>query len=92
MRFEWDPEKAAGNFAKHGLSFEKAITAFDDPYALIAPDPGHSTPAEVREWLIGQSDSSIVVVVFTVIQLGNVYRIISARKAIRKERRRYEET
>lgn len=92
MRFEWDPEKAAANLAKHQVSFEVAITAFDDPDALIAPDPGHSSPSEVREWLIGRSDSGVVVVVFTVRQPGNVYRIISARTASRKERRRYEES
>ncbi len=92
MTFDWDPAKAAENRKKHGLSFEKAITAFDDPYALIAPDPEHSTQTEVREWLIGKSDGDVVVVVFTVRQPDNVYRIISARNATRDERRSYEES
>jgi uncharacterized DUF497 family protein len=38
VEFEWDAGKARRNFDKHGIDFEKAITAFDDPYALIAPD------------------------------------------------------
>lgn len=92
MRFEWNPVKAAGNLTKHGLSFEEAITAFDDPHALVAPDPIHSSRSEVREWLIGRSDSGVVVVVFTIRELGRIFRVISARRASRKERRRYEES
>ncbi|MGK5081981.1 BrnT family toxin [Bdellovibrionota bacterium FG-1] len=38
MRFDWDPKKAALNLEKHRISFNQAITAFDDPNALIAPD------------------------------------------------------
>jgi uncharacterized protein len=38
MRFEWDARKARSNVAKHGVSFELAITAFDDPFALVAAD------------------------------------------------------
>ena len=62
--------------AKHGVSFELAITAFDDPFALIAPDDAHSTSAERREWLIGESDRGLLVVVFTTRSQGQVYRII----------------
>ena len=54
MRFEWDDPKAAANRRKHGVSFEDAITAFDDPWALRAPDPKHSTTSEERTWLIGE--------------------------------------
>ena len=91
MKFDWDPKKAETNRKKHGLSFEQAITAFDDPFALIALDEKHSTGSELRQWLIGVSDVGIVVTVFTVRQPGNVYRIISARRANRWERRHYEE-
>ena len=91
MRFDWDPKKAARNLSKHKISFEKAITAFDDPYALIAPDPKHSTADETREWLMGEADVGVFVVVFTVRQAGDVFRIISARKAKKKERGQYEE-
>jgi uncharacterized DUF497 family protein len=91
MEFEWDAGKARRNFDKHGIDFEKAITAFDDPYALIAPDYTHSTSEEIREWLIGESDQGVLVVVFTRRYRGQIYRIISARRASRRERSRYEE-
>lgn len=91
MQFEWDAGKARRNLHKHGIAFDQAITAFDDPFALIAPDDKHSGTGEIREWLIGESDDGVVVVVFTKRQAGQVYRIISARRASRRERRRYEE-
>jgi uncharacterized DUF497 family protein len=91
VRFEWDEKKAESNEAKHGVTFEDAITAFDDPFALVAPDPGHSTQAERRQWLIGESDIGVLVLVFTVRQPGSVHRIISARPASRRERKRYEQ-
>lgn len=91
MDFSWDPGKDAVNKQKHGVSFKEAMTAFDDPYALIAPDPKHSTGSEIREWLIGQSDVGVIVAVFTKRVKGRVYRIISARRANRRERGLYEE-
>ncbi len=91
MRFDWDGRKATSNLLKHHVSFEDAITAFDDPFALIAPDRKHSTANEERRWLIGESDIGVVVVVFTVRQPDDSYRLISARRAGRKERTRYEE-
>ena len=90
MRFDWDVSKAAANRAKHGISFEEAVTAFDDPFALVAPDVIHSM-GEDRRWLIGAGDPGVLVVVFTIRQLGNIYQLISARPASRRERRRYEE-
>ena len=91
IRFEWDDFKAQLNEAKHGVSFEKAITSFDDPFALIAPDEKHSSKGEVREWLIGESDDDVLVIVFTRRLSGCVFRIISARKAGKWERKSYEE-
>ena len=79
------------NLAKHRVSFEEAITAFDDPFALVAPDTSHSTATEERRWLIGESDIGVLVVVFTVRLPGDVHRLISARRANRKERTRYED-
>lgn len=90
MYFEWDDTKATKNAKKHGVTFKQAITAFDDPFALVTLDVKHST-FEKREWLIGESDVGVLVVVFTVRQPGNIYRVITARKAKRKERKRYEE-
>lgn len=92
MRFDWDPKKAASNHDKHQVRFVDAITAFDDPHALIAPDPNHSTLTELRQWLIGKADIGVIVVIFTIRQPGNVYRIISARPANRMERRQYVES
>jgi uncharacterized DUF497 family protein len=89
MRFEWDAAKASANRAKHGVTFEEAITAFDDAFALVAPDLVHSI-GEERRWLIGAGDRRVLVVVFTIRQT-DVYRLISARPASRRERQRYEE-
>lgn len=91
MRFDWDPKKARQNLLKHHISFELAITVFDDPFGRVLEDAKHSTSHEKREWIIGQSDTQILVVVFTIRYPGPVYRLISARKANRQERRLYEE-
>jgi len=90
-RFEWDPRKARSNLAKHGVSFELAMTAFDDPFGLVAIDETHSTPEEEREWRIGESDEGVLVVVFTQRDQGRTCRLISARRANRRERRGYED-
>jgi len=52
--FEWDPAKAVANFAKHGVTFEEALTVFMDPIARIHGDPDHSK-AEAREIIVGHS-------------------------------------
>ena len=88
MRFDWDPEKAAENAAKHGISFDQAIKAFDDPDALFIGDPEHSD-GEIREKLIGATDDAgVVLVVFTERQ-GDVFRIICAREATKREKQFY---
>ena len=46
--FEWDSDKTAANFGKHGVSFEEAATAFQDPLARIHADPDHSALGPVR--------------------------------------------
>lgn len=68
-----------------------AITVFDDPNALIAPDEKHSSPSEIREWIIGLSDDGVLVVIFTKRKSGQICRLISARKAKSRERKLYEE-
>lgn len=90
VSFEWDVDKELKNLRKHQLSFSDAIEIFNDPFALIAPDPKHSTKAEVREWIIGEISAGVVLVVFTIKVGGRIVRIISARKASRKERALYE--
>jgi hypothetical protein len=91
LKFDWNADKAASNYKKHKITFELAITVFDDPSALIAPDEKHSTEDEIREWIIGLSDNGVLVVIFTKRLSGRIYRIISARKASRRERKLYEE-
>jgi hypothetical protein len=89
MHFEWDPEKARANRAKHGVSFEEAMRAFLDPLSVTILDPDHSE-SEARFVLIGQSPSGrLLVVVHT--DRGDAIRLISARRATRRERRTYEQ-
>ena len=90
VRFDWDPNKSSANLKKHSVAFEDAITAFDDPRALITVDELHSSSIEVRESLIGAADFGVLVVIFTIRQQGSRYRIISARRANKKERLLYE--
>lgn len=87
LTFEWDPVKAAANLAKHGISFELAATAFGDPLSLTIPDPKHSQ-AENRFILLGKPRTDLIVVVVHV-ERGDRIRIISARRANRKERMTY---
>jgi len=92
MEFEWDPVKAAANLEKHRISFREATFIFDDPFALRANDRKHSTKKEVRYVQIGETLGAVLVVIFT-IRMRNkkeVWRIISARRASRRERALYE--
>jgi uncharacterized DUF497 family protein len=89
LAFEWDTNKARGNLAKHGVSFEESSTVFGDPRSLTIPDPVHSQ-AEERFVTIGSSHrGKLLVVVHT--ERGENIRIISARVASRRERQNYEE-
>ena len=89
LSFEWDGRKAKTNLAKHGVSFEEASTVFGDPLSLTIPDPAHSQ-VEDRAIVLGQSHQrKLLVVVHT--ERGDNIRIISARRAGRRERKNYEE-
>ena len=90
MRFEWDPEKAASNIRKHGISFDEAVTVFKDPLAFIFDDTTHSE-YEHREIIIGTSTVRRMILVCFVERLESVVRIISARPATRQEIKDYEE-
>ena len=90
MRFEWDPEKAASNVRKHGISFDEAVTVFKDPLAFIFDDTTHSE-FEHREIIIGTSTVRRMILVCFVERLESVVRIISARPATRQEIKDYEE-
>lgn len=89
LRFEWDFLKAQSNLAKHGISFEEAVTVFGDSLAQIIDDRHHSI-GERRYVLLGQSDRGrLLVLLFT--ERGGAIRLISARRATPRERRRHEE-
>ena len=93
MRWTCDPNKAAANRVKHGLSFETAELAFDDPFHASKPD---LHPAGDRWHTIGLVGSVLVLVIHTWPEAFSdegepVGRIISARKATAHERKAYEE-
>jgi uncharacterized DUF497 family protein len=89
--FEWDPRKAAANSDKHGVSFDEAVTVFLDPDALDGPDLEHSS-AEARFRRLGLSlDGRVLMVVYTRRRTSHAetVRLISARRASRRERAAY---
>ena len=85
----WDPEKARSNLRKHGVSFEEAASLFRDVLSVTISDPLHSSE-ESRFVTIGRSDLGRTLVVVHS-ELGETIRIISARVATPRERRKYEE-
>jgi uncharacterized DUF497 family protein len=90
LRFEWDERKNRGNRAKQGVWFEEAQSVFDDPRGWLFDDPEHSEDEE-RLILLGLSSAGrTLVVVHCYRESESVVRIISARKATRKEAGYYE--
>ena len=88
MRFEWDGSKAAANRKKHRVSFDEAVTVFYDPLAATFDDPDHSLD-ERRLVTVGYSAQARLLVVCQVERGGGV-RLISARRATPRERKRHE--
>lgn len=90
MVFDWDEQKNRKNRAKHGVWFEEAQTVFADDRARVFCDEAHSATEE-RFVILGMSSASrVLVVVHCFRSADQVVRIISARKATRKERVTYE--
>jgi len=90
MKFVWDEVKNVRNQAKHRLSFENASRAFEDPSAVTLPD--RFTQGEERWNTIGLIGGTVVLVVaHTYVGDDDLIRIISARRATRGERRKYEQ-
>lgn len=89
MLFEWDEKKAAGNAAKHGVPFSYAVRVFLDPHRLDAED-ARRRYGEPRRFTLGDIDGRLYAVAYTVREAA--IRIISARKANDRERRKYHET
>lgn len=84
--YEWDDVKAALNWRNHGVSFEQARSVFNDTSAVERSDDGHED-AEERFVTIGMVEGRLLVVAWT--PRGERIRIISARAAEPRERRRY---
>jgi uncharacterized DUF497 family protein len=90
LRFDWDERKNRGNRTKHGVRFEEAQSAFRDPHGRVFHDPEHSEEDD-RFILIGLSSTARPLVVVHYKESDSVIRIISARKATKKEFIFYEE-
>ena len=83
----WSIDKARGNLRKHGVAFAEAVSALEDPLALTIPDRARG---EERFATLGlAAGGALLVVAWS--PRGTGGRILSARRATRRERRRYEE-
>ena len=88
--FKWDEKKNALNEKKHGISFDEAKTVFTDQFARLIVDPDHSDD-EDRFILLGTSIHSRLLIVCHCVRKDDSIRIISARRADKRERTIYEE-
>lgn len=89
-RFEWDPQKASSNLAKHDVTFEEAKSVFYDDFARLIPDNDSSIYEECFI-LMGRSHlSNILIVCHCYRDEDETIRIISARKAEKREQKQYE--
>ena len=86
----WDPDKARANLAKHGVTFDDARVAVDHPLARAWPDRRHSTEEE-RTIVMGMTPEEHLLVVVVSVEAEGMMRIISARRATKRERHAYED-
>ncbi len=89
MRYEWDPAKSKANLRAHGVSFSEAVTVLEDDLALTREDP--DSVGEQRLVTLGMSNLGNVLVVVYTYREPDVIRLISAWKANKRQRLRYEE-
>jgi hypothetical protein len=92
VQFEWDGLKAKSNARKHWVRFEDAMLVFADPYALVEQD--RLEDGELRWQTLGLAGGIVLLLVANTVRNereGEIIRIISARKAVRKEHKRYDE-
>ena len=89
MGFDWDPGKNATNRRKHGMEFHEATAVFDDPNHIewVCSDPEDD---EERFMIVGRVGRRLLAVVYT--ERGDTTRLISARKASKRERQRYDQS
>lgn len=88
MRIDWDPPKAAYNLAEHRVSFAEAATVLEDEFALTREDP--DALGEQRFVTLGMSATGALLVVVYTHRDPDKYRIISAWKANKPQRKQYE--
>ena len=88
MRFEWDPLKAEANRRTHGVSFAEAVTVLEDNFALTREDP--DAMEELRFVTLGMSNLGNLFVLVYVYGEPDIIRVISAWKAIKRQRELYE--
>ena len=90
IQFEWHPSKATANLKKHQVSFEEAQTVFYDEFAVQFFDEDHSVDEE-RFLMLGMSvQSKLLLVCHCEREGGDIIRIISARKATKRESAFYQ--
>lgn len=91
LNFQWDPNKAETNKRKHGVTFHEAQSVFSDEFARVIPDPDSSF-GEERFIILGVSEEyNTLVVCHCYRGEDEKIRIISARKAEKRERKQYED-
>jgi uncharacterized protein len=93
VRLEWDEAKAKSNARKHGVRFEDAMLVFADPYALVEQDRVEG--GELRWQTLGLAVGIVLLLVAHTVRdehQDEIIRIISARKATRKERTHYDQS
>jgi uncharacterized DUF497 family protein len=89
IRFEWDSNKSETNLSKHGISFENACEVFFDPFLQMMEPEIHN--GQIREAIVGMTVNwSLLCVIYTMLK-NDIFRIISARRVTRHERKHYEE-
>ena len=90
IKFEWDPPKASANLKKHNVSFDEAKSVFYDEFAVQFFDEEHSSDEE-RFLMLGMSSGAkLLIVCHCERENGEVIRIISARKATKRESAFYQ--
>ena len=90
IAFEWDPVKAAANVKKHQVSFEEARSVFFDEFATQFFDEDHSMN-EQRFLILGKSSGTkLLIVCHCERENGEIIRIVSARKATKRESAFYQ--
>jgi uncharacterized protein len=87
MEFEWNPDKAASNLRKHGISFDDAADAIRRDFSLVEVVDLDSDPSEERVKAYAMLDGVVLTIIFTM--RGDVCRLISARRADKHEQDTY---